>query len=90
MKLITLITLLALVVAVTARTDEKRRAQSMYRMTDPPRLGGVKGGPTTHRPLRKGEYVCGTRICKLRPGEIPKGCEGGECQYNIGHHFRRK
>ncbi|CAK1543646.1 unnamed protein product [Leptosia nina] len=47
-------------------------------------IPGIKGNP---RPppqisLRKGEYVCGDKICKLRPGEIPKGCNG-ICQYRI-------
>ncbi|KAM3956644.1 uncharacterized protein ACR2FA_009421 [Aphomia sociella] len=43
----------------------------------------VKGGhhSTTPPALRKGEYVCGDRICKLRPGEIPRNCNG--CQYRI-------
>ncbi|CAH2056926.1 unnamed protein product, partial [Iphiclides podalirius] len=32
--------------------------------------------------LKKGEYVCGNRICKLRPGEVPPNCNG-VCQYPI-------
>ncbi|CAK1590744.1 unnamed protein product [Parnassius mnemosyne] len=32
--------------------------------------------------VKKGEYVCGDKICKLKPGEIPKGCNG-ICQYPI-------
>uniref|UniRef100_A0A2A4JQC1 Uncharacterized protein n=1 Tax=Heliothis virescens TaxID=7102 RepID=A0A2A4JQC1_HELVI len=50
---------------------------------------GVKGRrPATAPPiplemkLRKGEYVCGNKICKLEPGVVPKGCNG-ECQYRI-------
>ncbi|XP_059055845.1 uncharacterized protein LOC131849746 [Achroia grisella] len=44
---------------------------------------GVKGDrtpPTLHP--RKGEYVCGDRMCKLKPGEIPKNCNG-VCQFRI-------
>ncbi|XP_063897412.1 uncharacterized protein LOC110376643 [Helicoverpa armigera] len=50
---------------------------------------GVKGRrPATAPPiplemkLRKGEYVCGNKICKLEPGVVPKGCNG-DCQYRI-------
>ncbi|XP_014365443.2 uncharacterized protein LOC106716438 [Papilio machaon] len=32
--------------------------------------------------LRKGEYMCSGRVCKLRPGEIPPGCNG-VCQYPV-------
>ncbi|XP_031767939.2 uncharacterized protein LOC116413367 [Galleria mellonella] len=43
----------------------------------------VKGGhtpPTIHP--RKGEYVCGDKMCKLKPGEVPKNCNG-VCQYRV-------
>ncbi|XP_049880263.1 uncharacterized protein LOC126376741 [Pectinophora gossypiella] len=43
----------------------------------------VKGG--TQKPelsLRKGEYMCGDRVCRLGPGEMPPGCNG-VCQYPI-------
>ncbi|XP_063833493.1 uncharacterized protein LOC135082634 [Ostrinia nubilalis] len=36
----------------------------------------------TQPALRKGEYICGGRVCKLQPGEVPKGCNG-ICQYPI-------
>ncbi|KAL0861246.1 hypothetical protein ABMA27_008809 [Loxostege sticticalis] len=32
--------------------------------------------------LRKGEYICGNSVCKLQPGQIPKGCNG-VCQYPL-------
>ncbi|KAL4702921.1 hypothetical protein ACJJTC_005149 [Scirpophaga incertulas] len=45
-----------------------------------PKLGRV---PLTKMELslRKGEYICGDRICKLQPGEVPKHCV--HCQYRI-------
>ncbi|KAF9807034.1 hypothetical protein SFRURICE_011178 [Spodoptera frugiperda] len=57
------------------------------------RPGGVKGGVKGYNPadappselemkVRKGEYVCGNRICKLEPGVEPVGCNG-ICQYAI-------
>ncbi|XP_073962349.1 uncharacterized protein [Choristoneura fumiferana] len=46
----------------------------------------VKGQKTTRAPihlnLRKGEYICGNKICSLRPGEVPPNC-GGVCQYKV-------
>ncbi|XP_069355914.1 uncharacterized protein [Maniola hyperantus] len=55
-----------------------------------PLAGGwsdVKGYPspppvTVYPSVRKGEYVCGNKICKLTPGVVPKGCNG-ICQYPI-------
>ncbi|KAJ8710411.1 hypothetical protein PYW07_009777 [Mythimna separata] len=50
--------------------------------------GGVKGRPVEAPPsslemnLRKGEYVCEGRVCKLVPGVEPKGCNG-VCQYPV-------
>ncbi|XP_052743517.1 uncharacterized protein LOC112057236 [Bicyclus anynana] len=44
-----------------------------------------KGPPplsNLHLNLRKGEYVCGNKVCRLQPGEIPKGCNG-VCQYAV-------
>ncbi|XP_045761939.1 uncharacterized protein LOC123865135 [Maniola jurtina] len=45
----------------------------------------VKGYPH-QKPLyptvRKGEYVCGDKICKLTPGVEPPGCNG-ICQYPL-------
>nr|NP_001298467.1 uncharacterized protein LOC106102885 precursor [Papilio polytes]BAM19281.1 unknown secreted protein [Papilio polytes] len=32
--------------------------------------------------LRKGEYMCSGRACRLRPGEVPRGCNG-VCQYPV-------
>nr|NP_001299222.1 uncharacterized protein LOC106116221 precursor [Papilio xuthus]BAM18670.1 unknown secreted protein [Papilio xuthus] len=32
--------------------------------------------------LRKGEYMCSGRVCKLQPGEVPRGCNG-VCQYPV-------
>ncbi|XP_050355985.1 uncharacterized protein LOC126777130 [Nymphalis io] len=44
---------------------------------------GVKGyNPPPPVDLRKGEFMCGNRVCKLKPGEIPKGCNG-ICQYPL-------
>ncbi|XP_022119703.2 uncharacterized protein LOC110996377 [Pieris rapae] len=45
---------------------------------------GIKGNsrPPPNISLRKGEYMCGNKVCKLRPGEIPKGCNG-ICQYRV-------
>ncbi|CAB3229305.1 unnamed protein product [Arctia plantaginis] len=54
---------------------------------------GVKGGVRVHplfefprrKPdlsVRKGEYICGNKVCKLEPGVVPKNCNG-MCQYPI-------
>ncbi|XP_013201022.2 uncharacterized protein LOC106143467 [Amyelois transitella] len=88
--LLAIVMIVGITSRVTAGTDARKRSQSMYRMTElpPARKGGVKGARTTLRPLKKGEYVCGNRICQLRPGEVPRGCEGGECQYNVGYMHR--
>ncbi|XP_045455821.1 uncharacterized protein LOC123665576 [Melitaea cinxia] len=32
--------------------------------------------------LRKGEYICGNKVCKLQPGVVPKNCNG-VCQYPV-------
>nr|XP_004926040.2 uncharacterized protein LOC101739782 isoform X1 [Bombyx mori] len=48
----------------------------------------IKGRQSPHRRggiehmLRKGEYVCGDKICRLKPGEEPAGCNG-ICQFPI-------
>ncbi|XP_022818521.1 uncharacterized protein LOC111350996 [Spodoptera litura] len=51
--------------------------------------GGVKGYRPAEAPpselqkkVRKGEFVCGNKICKLEPGVEPAGCNG-LCQYPI-------
>ncbi|RVE53463.1 hypothetical protein evm_001833 [Chilo suppressalis] len=31
--------------------------------------------------LRKGEYVCGNKVCRLKPGVPPANCDG--CQYPL-------
>ncbi|XP_047540201.1 uncharacterized protein LOC125073422 [Vanessa atalanta] len=48
---------------------------------------GAKPGTKGYNPpppvdLRKGEFMCGNSVCKLKPGEIPKGCNG-ICQYPL-------
>ncbi|VVC86377.1 unnamed protein product, partial [Leptidea sinapis] len=43
----------------------------------------IKGHiPELELQLRKGEFICNGKICELRPGEIPDGCNG-KCQYKI-------
>ncbi|KAJ8710495.1 hypothetical protein PYW08_009010 [Mythimna loreyi] len=55
------------------------------------RADGVKGGVQARRSkvrpssletnLRKGEYICEGKVCKLAPGEKPEGCDF--CQYPV-------
>ncbi|XP_063542124.1 uncharacterized protein LOC134750823 [Cydia strobilella] len=57
----------------------------LYRPPRTPQF--IKGQKGTRVPdplnLRKGEYICGNKICSLKPGEIPHNCGGGLCQYKI-------
>ncbi|KAJ0171268.1 hypothetical protein K1T71_012818 [Dendrolimus kikuchii] len=58
-----------------------RRLASRYGVKE-----GSRSGPSIDelsKNLRKGEYICGNKVCKLKPGEIPKQCPKGLCQYPI-------
>ncbi|XP_045505051.1 uncharacterized protein LOC123701614 isoform X4 [Colias croceus] len=97
MKTVTLLLFVAVVVLASAAPRDyethpanvARRSPQYTKGKIPVRAGyapkaAVEGsiGNTANPSLRKGEYMCGDKICKLQPGEIPKGCNG-MCQYKV-------
>ncbi|XP_075985400.1 uncharacterized protein LOC142982664 [Anticarsia gemmatalis] len=88
-----ILAVICLTSAIENRTDRKLINRPKidiygYRPKRAPQ-GGVKVHPlfnfrptTTAPSLKKGEYMCGKKVCKLPPGVEPKNCNG-ECQYPI-------
>ncbi|XP_041989083.1 uncharacterized protein LOC121740451 [Aricia agestis] len=60
----------------------------VYRSQGKTQANNVKGRdfppppPPAALNLRKGEYMCGDRVCRLQPGQVPEGCNG-MCQYRL-------
>ncbi|XP_038218381.1 uncharacterized protein LOC119836978 [Zerene cesonia] len=86
MNSVTVLLLIALVVLASAAPRDYETHPAYVARRSPQYTKGqtpaVRGGNTSSTSLRKGEYMCGDKICKLQPGEIPKGCNG-MCQYRL-------
>ncbi|OWR41696.1 hypothetical protein KGM_213353 [Danaus plexippus plexippus] len=82
--------LLACVLVCSSPIDPKRilinrpREHDVFKRSDQVKGGkpGVKGYEPPMPALRKGEFMCGNRVCRLKPGQIPPGCNGA-CQYRV-------
>ncbi|CAH2229369.1 jg21776 [Pararge aegeria aegeria] len=89
---IILVTIFLVSLMVTATPIDRHHKEAGTPPSDRhvhPRFQPTKGGrpvhkdyPTPRLNVRKGEYICGNRVCKLKPGEVPEGCNG-MCQYPI-------
>ncbi|XP_063369724.1 uncharacterized protein LOC134658051 [Cydia amplana] len=88
MKFLVCIFVVLTVLAVSGRASPLPTKFEMdTELQRPPRTPQfIKGQKGTRVPdplnLRKGEYICGNKICSLKPGEIPPNC-GGVCQYKV-------
>ncbi|CAH0717577.1 unnamed protein product, partial [Brenthis ino] len=89
--LLSVILCLALVLTASSPMDLDfwlRNRPTQFRLSRSARTKGGEPGvkgispPPPKLSVRKGEYICGNKVCKLMPGVIPEGCNG-ICQYPV-------